>query len=214
MDGAKDLHEKSLTLMDELGLKAEKAGLMARMGMDYHLAGDDREAIRLLNEALVMARQLGSKEEEPTILEGLASVWLSVGNELEARHFCERLNAIAADRGLKSYLAEAKRMKGEMILREVVSSQSSVVRWEKAETELKEAVKIARGIGALPILWQAHASLWELYEKKGDDKKASKQLSKAKEVIDQIASNISDSKLTESFLSSEPVTRVLAKTRK
>jgi diguanylate cyclase (GGDEF)-like protein len=209
MDGAKDSHQKSLDLMQELGLDADKPGLLASMGMDHYLSGDDGLAVKLLNEALVMTRQLGSREAEPGVLEGLALVWLSLGNDLEARHYCERLTAVATERGLKRHLAAAKRIRGEILLKEAASSQSPPARWDDAEAELKEAANKAKRIGELPLLWRIHESLAKFYEKKGDDKRRRIQLEKAREVIERIVSNISDRKLTRSFLESKQVLAVL-----
>jgi tetratricopeptide (TPR) repeat protein len=210
LDGARDLHEKSLSLMKELGLKAERPGVLANIGMDYHLSGDDGQAVRLLSQALVMTRQLGSREAEPSILEGLALVWLSVGNHLEARHYCDRLLAVARERGLKRHLAAARRINGEILMNAAVSSGPKGLGWQKAELELKEALRIARSIEALPILWRTHRSLWEFYGKRGDDKKALKQLAKAREAVERIVADIEDGKLLDSFLRSDEVRTILA----
>ncbi len=149
-----------------------------------------------------MVSELGVKEAEPEILGALSEVHLSKGNSSKAQGYCEQLLKISEKEGLKRHLVRAKKIKGEILLAEAVSLK-------EVEKELKDAQRIARKIGAFPLLWQIHASLGELYQEKGDKKKASEQLKKAKKVIKDISSKMGDEKLKKTFLSSKPVRALL-----
>ncbi len=195
IEKATEYHEQSLGLMEEMGMKAEKTAVFARIGSDCHLAGDDKMALRYLNDALEIVEELGIREPEPGVLGALSEVWLSRGDSTKADEFCERLLRMAEKEGLKKYLAVAKKLKGEIILNEAVSLN-------EAERELKEAGKIAKKIGALPVLWQIHASLGKTYEKKGDKKKAFAEFKKARKIVDDLASKIGDEDLKNTFLNS------------
>jgi diguanylate cyclase (GGDEF)-like protein len=202
-------HRASLALMEEIGLEAERSELLAATGIDHHLLGDDEKAMEALDEALRIAVELGAKEAEPVALEALAEVCLSRGDLERAEEYCERLLTIARERGLKRYLGAGKRVKGQLLVNEAASSGWSPAKLDEAESELVESAEIADRIGALPLLWQAEASLGKFYEKKGDKKKASRHLSKAKEVIEQIASKVKDESLKLTYLNSPRIKPLL-----
>jgi diguanylate cyclase (GGDEF)-like protein len=200
---AVDHHMRSLDLMETMGLKAEKSETLSGIGLDYHLLGENEKALENLSKAFETAVELGAKEAEPVALEGLSEVLLSKGDFEKTRECCDRLLGIAEQRGLKRCEAAAKRIRGETLMREAA-------RFKEAEAELKEAAQIAGSIGALPLLWQAHASLGRLYDGVGDGKKASEYLSRAKSTIEEIASNIADESLRSTYLNSPMIRLVRA----
>jgi len=86
-----------------------------------------------------------------------------------------------------------------------------------AETELKEAQRIAEEIGEMPLLWQIHASLGSLYQTSVGAgftpalSKAKQHFEEAKEIIEKIASTIRDGNSKRNFLNSKPVRSVYEK---
>ena len=105
---------------------------------------------------------------------------------------------------------------------------------KEAETELLEALRIAEEIGAKPLQWQIYASLGKLYEsplfsspltKGGIERgvqnlgdsvgagfkpaQAKEHYTKAKEIIEEIASTIPDEELKKTFLNAKPVQAIL-----
>lgn len=202
IEKAMEYHQESLSLMEEMGMKAEKTTVLASIGIDCHISGKHKKALQHLNEGLGLVSELGVKEAEPEILAALSEVHLSKGNSLKAQGFCEQLLKISEKEGLKRHLGRAKKIKGEILLAEAVSLK-------EAEKELKDAQRIARKIGAFPLLWQIHASLGELYQEKGDKKKASEQFKKTRKIIKDISSKIGNEKLKNTFLNSEPVRTLL-----
>ena len=201
-------HRESLALMEEMGMKAERIGVLTGIGIDCHLSGDHKMARQHLNEALKMAAELGVKEAEPDVLEALSEVSLSRGDSSEANGFCEQLLRVGKKEKLKRHLAAAKKIHGEILLSRITGSSESAL-FGQTESALKEALRITEKIRALPLLWQIHASLGKLYQKKGAQKDASEQLTKSKRIIQKIASNIEDKELKNIFLNSKQVQSVL-----
>jgi diguanylate cyclase (GGDEF)-like protein len=219
---ALEYHREALTLVEEMGVESEKMEILTEIGTDYHLSGDEEKALQSLNEAWEKVEGLGSKKDEPRVLAALSEVWLSKGDSVKASELCEQMFKIAEKEGLKGYLAKGRKIKGEILLAEArigqASSSSSgpnragskTKKLKEAETELKEAMRIADKIGALPLQWQIHASLGKVYEETGDEQKASEQFSKAKEIIHDIASDINDEKLKATFLNAKQVKSLLS----
>lgn len=212
IEKAMKYHRESLALTEKLGMKPEKTAVLARIGMNHHLSGDDEMALEHLNKALELAEEFGTKEAEPVVLSALGEVWLSKGDLAKAREFCGQLMAMAEKEGLKKYLAVSRKLKAEILLPQTVRRQTSAVRLREAESELREAQKIAEEIGALPLLWQIHATLGRLYaasSRKGDKKKASGQFTKAKRIIQELASKTENEKLKKTLLNSKQVLGIL-----
>ena len=210
IEGALDLHKTALGLMDELGLETERIELLARMGIDLLLQGESKAALEKLSEALALTDQLGARGALPSVLEGLARVWLSLGNRYEAMHFCDRLLDISRERGLRRHNAAAKMLKGQIPLMGVAHPDLEGLK--ESENDLKDARKIARQIGGLPLLWQIHSALGGTYQACGEARKASREYGKARKIVDDLSSKIDDKKLKKAFLGSAPVKSLLART--
>lgn len=212
MEKAMEYHTEALSVIERVEMKTEKTEALTNIGMDFHLSGDDERALERLETASRIVAEFGTREAEPGVLRALSEVWLSKGDVAKADEFCERLLRMAETEGLKKYLATSRKLKGEIMLARAVGSRPSAVRRKEAESELKEALKIAEEIGALPLLWQIRASLGRLYsasDREGDEKKATDQFVEAKKIIEEIASKIGDEELQSTFLSSEPVLAIL-----
>ena len=76
---------------------------------------------------------------------------------------------------------------------------------------LREAEALAGEIGLPGELWQIKASLAELYEQTGDREEARQAVSRAAEVVRQLAAKIEGKELREGFLSAPRVRRVLGR---
>jgi diguanylate cyclase (GGDEF)-like protein len=210
IEGSAELHKTALVLMDELGIEAEKAELLTRLGIDLLLQGKEQDALKEVNEALVLTERLGAEGVLPSVLEGLAQVWFSLGNKYEALHFCDRLLVMATERALKRYVAVAKMLKGQIAQEEAVGPEREGLK--DSESQLKDARRTAKQIGALPLVWRIEASLGMTYEARGETRKASREYAKARKIVDELCSKIDDQKLREAFLDSAPVKSLLAKT--
>jgi signal transduction histidine kinase/tetratricopeptide (TPR) repeat protein len=240
LEHAMQFHKESITLMEEIKAKNEMVKVLTEIGTNYFLLGENEESLKYSKKALGIVVKLGIGDE-PCVLEILSKVCLSKYKELSAKRkrksedflkkageYCERLLRIAEKEGLKGDLAKGKKIRGEILLEQVVSHQLSVVRQKKtkisaisvsqrlklkeAEKELKEALRIAEEIEAKPLLWQIHASLGNVYstsDKKGSKKIASEQFTKSKGIIQKIASTIGDEKLKKTFLNAKPIQSVL-----
>jgi tetratricopeptide (TPR) repeat protein len=233
LEKAREYHKEALALTNELEMNVEMVEVLTGIGLDFHLSGDDENALDNLNRALETVEKLGLRDAEMMVLNALSEVWLSKGNLVKAREYCDRVLKRSEKEGLKDYKAWGKKIKGEILLQVALGSSSGSKRkkadasgkrsavssgsvatpvattLKKAEKELKEALKIAQEIGASPLLWQVHASLGKLYQEAGAEEKAKEQFSKAKEIIDEIASKIGDEKLKETFLNSKQIQSVM-----
>jgi tetratricopeptide (TPR) repeat protein len=221
---ALEYHQESLALVEEIGAKDEKARILTAIGTDYYHSGDEDKALQFLNEALDIALELELRGSDPVvwILETLSEIWLSKGDSNKARAFCERLLKISEKEGLKENLVRGRKIRGEILLTvarigQASSSSSGSVATpvattlKEAETELLEAERIAEEIGTSPLLWQIYTSLGKVYsaleglDNNISESKAKEHFSKAKEIIQVIASKIGDEKLKNTFINAKPV---------
>jgi tetratricopeptide (TPR) repeat protein len=207
-------------MVKEIGAKDENARILTVIGTDYYLSGEENKALQFQNEALDIALELKLKGSDPVvwILETLSEIWLSKGDNIKAREFCERLLRIAEKEGLKENIVRGKKIRGEILTAEAVAGGSSSIninKMKEAETELLEAKKITEEIGASPLLWQIYTSLGKVYSALCDlddnisKSKATENFSKAKEIIQDIASKIGDDKLKNIFLNAKQVKSVI-----
>jgi len=202
---AMEYHAEALSLFDEMGMKTEKIGVLASIGVDCHLLGEDEKALEHLNRAREMLTQYGTTEAGPELLTALAEFHLDNDDSEKTREYCEELLSIAEKENLNRYLAIIGRIKAELLRREVVAGKLAKESLTDAERLLNEARAMAEKSAALPLLWKVCLSLGWLYETRGDDEKAREAFKDARDVIRDIASKIGDEKLKESFLNSRQV---------
>ncbi len=63
-------------------------------------------------------------------------------------------------------------------------------------------------MGYPPLMWKTRFSLGQIYNQQGKYEAAKESLEKASDIIEQMASNVSDTEVKETFLASEPVQAV------
>jgi tetratricopeptide (TPR) repeat protein len=212
IEKAMEYFRDSLSMIEKMGMKTENATVLTRIGTNYHVSGDVTNALKYTKKAEEIVNQFGTNEALPGVLESLSKVYLAKGEPDKASEYCDQLLKIAEKEELKGYIASGRKIRGEIELTVAVAESSGSKKakaLKTAEKELKEALKISREIGASPLLWQIHASLGKVYQEVGDEKKVKVQFSKAKEIINDIASKIVDEKLKEIFLNSKQVRSVI-----
>ncbi len=205
-------HRQALSVIERVEMKTEKTEALTMIGMDFHLSGEDGKALEHLKAASGIVAEFGTREAEPALLEALGEVSLSRGDLRKANEYCEQLLRMAEDEDLKKYLAVSRKLKAEILLSKMTSRTRAKV-LKEAEVQLEQALAFARRTGALPLLWRIQVSLGRLYStwsREGDQRKALEQFSKAKEVIEEIASRIGDEELRSTFLASGEVQSVSA----
>ena len=79
---------------------------------------------------------------------------------------------------------------------------------EEAVECFEKARNLADQMGYPPLMWKTRFSLGKIYSQQGDYDAAKKSLAEASTIIERMASNVSDTKVKDTFLSSEPVQAV------
>jgi class 3 adenylate cyclase/tetratricopeptide (TPR) repeat protein len=95
------------------------------------------------------------------------------------------------------------------VLRRKGDALFALGRLDEAHQVLTEACSMARGMGANPQLWPILASLSKVNSKMGNEKEAGKNIEQARRIIEQIAEDLREIGLRESFLNRPQVQAVM-----
>ncbi len=132
----------------------------------------------------------------------LGELWLARGDVAKAIAFADQCLAAAEATTSRRNIVKGRRLKGEAFL-----AQGKL---DEAETELGEALSVARYVGNPFQLWKTLAALARLREAQGREDDAVAAYREALDVVERVAANLSDAALRETFLGSPQVTAIRA----
>jgi len=72
--------------------------------------------------------------------------------------------------------------------------------WDLARQTLEQAKKGAEGRQALPLLWQIHRLLGEVYKKQKDPEQSEREFASARQVLDTLTAHMQEQPLRDDFL--------------
>jgi tetratricopeptide (TPR) repeat protein len=144
---------------------------------------------------------------KPRCLLTFAEFWLQSGQIEKAESFVCQLDehGFVEKFPYKKYQIRAGRLKGNIL------SESG--KFEEAQDEFERALNLALQMGNPTQLWMTQKALGDLLIKFGRRRQADSQFRRAFEVVDDVATGLTDPKLKKCFLNSEPILDILAHTR-
>jgi predicted ATPase/class 3 adenylate cyclase len=178
------------------------------LGENYLMKGNFKKALEHLE--LVYANSLKSEyffnlwRYKPRCLLGLGELWLQKGDLSKAQYYQDKL----IDHGwttkwpYKKYQVRSGRLQGN-----IYAAQG---KFDEAQNELQQALKMAEQLGNPTQLWKTHQALGGLFFKQGKNDHASAKYLNTIKIVQGIAEKLTDPELKEGFLHSEPIREVFA----
>jgi serine/threonine protein kinase/tetratricopeptide (TPR) repeat protein len=174
-------------------LEAEANSLINR-GIDCTYAGDKEKTAAAFHEVRdIFERDAWFRWRYNIRLEAaLAEHWLSSGDLDQAREYVGRLHATATEHEVHKYIAVAHHL----------NARVSVASGDLAEAEDHFAAALAEleNYPAPLVAWKVHAGRARLKSQLRDVAGAQEASTSASEIVDQIASNVADENLRNTFL--------------
>jgi serine/threonine protein kinase/tetratricopeptide (TPR) repeat protein len=124
----------------------------------------------------------------------MAEHWLQSGDLAKAREHADRLMATATEHEVHKYIAVAHQMMAKVCL----ASDDLAGAEEHFDAALAELDKYPAPL----VTWKVHAGRAQLKRQLGDPEEAQRASARASEIVNFIASNVSDEKLRHQFLHS------------
>jgi tetratricopeptide (TPR) repeat protein len=103
-------------------------------------------------------------------------------------------------RAAKKYIAMGWKLKGDVFM--------AMEKIGEAAGCFEKARDLADQMGYPPLMWKTRFSLGQIYSQQGKYEAAKESLEKASAIIERMASNVSDTEVKETFLTSNPVQAV------
>jgi class 3 adenylate cyclase/tetratricopeptide (TPR) repeat protein len=118
---------------------------------------------------------------------------LDEGEVDEAEAIAQSLLEELREKGVKVLEAQA--------LFALASAHMAADRFEEADSELAEAIKLAEALGELRVLWEALALSADLSARMGAEQEAAELRARARAIVEEIAAGLADPDLRRRFLS-------------
>ena len=188
LDKAEAAHRRGLEVAAEVQVHFWYPRLQANLAID-RLRGGDVAVEDDLMAALTATAKAGAVYHEVRCLEGLAELYLALGNFEAALEYADYLKAVATPGGLREMMAQGHRWRGTALL----ARQD----YDLAEAALQQAADLERQIGRPRLAWDIHAALADLYHQKGDQAAADRQAARVKVIVAKIATPLKRKKWLE-----------------
>jgi tetratricopeptide (TPR) repeat protein len=130
-------------------------------------------------------------------------LWLARGEADKALAYADECLALAEESDSHKNVVKGLRLRGQAFL--------TKGQLEEAERELSLALEVAQQIGNPTQLWKTRAALGDLYKAWGRSSEAANAYQEAKTIIHEIAENLSDQVLQETFLASAFIQAIISR---
>jgi tetratricopeptide (TPR) repeat protein len=170
---------------------------LLNLAMDYLYKKDYENAENYFKGVINQYRQhrVGWWRIETRILLGRGEIALAEGSYAQALKFAEDSLAISEKAGARKYVAKGFKLKAEALIR--------MGKAEEGIDLMEKALGLAQQVGNPPLLWKIHYSLGLVEEKYGDAQKANEHYAKALSLIEAVASQLSDTVVKSTLLTSQ-----------
>ena len=195
---AKTCYDATLSSAGELGDEELESETLSRLGEYCLSSGELPESGRFFRKALVLAQRIKSQEFTMKALTGLADLELAAGRTRQAVEESETLLRAARQENRRECLAAGYLLRGR--------ARSALGLFGEAESDFKEALKIAQEVGFRETAYEAHRGLAELCnrvaETEGEGRlaRAKEHLTQAKRILGEMAASIQDPGLRKRFV--------------
>jgi tetratricopeptide (TPR) repeat protein len=126
----------------------------------------------------------------------------SSGDYVQALEMANNLENYAKENGRHPELASALLLKAQ--------SSLATEQFNEAVSAAEEGIELAMELEYLPILWRLRGTRAETLKRLGQEKESAEEFKRASEIIEELAGNISEEDLRNTFLSNPIVTSILA----
>lgn len=131
-----------------------------------------------------------------------AEYWLAQKDVVRCEEYVRELLKVARLYDDRKYEAIAHKLLGEIA---ILRGQP-----EQAESEFHAAIAVLENHPAVLVGWKIYASLGRLLRDRGEVELARENFAEAEQIVNQIATNVTDEELRKTFLMSSAVSEVLA----
>jgi tetratricopeptide (TPR) repeat protein len=202
-DEARKYDRSGSNLAHENRVNEAEANSLINLGYDYTHEGESEKPLAAFREVeAIFARDDWMRWRYNIRLQaGQAEYWLAQSKPEQVEQYAQRLLETATHYEAHKYVAVAHKL-----LAEVAVARGDLA---GADAELKAALA---ELGSYPVpivAWKVYAALGRLHSRSGNDKAAHTAFNQAAAVTRQIAANVDDDKLRDTFLSSPAVREVL-----
>jgi tetratricopeptide (TPR) repeat protein len=203
-DGALKHDQEGLRVARQYHVLEAEANSLINLGIDHTCSGKPEETAAAFRETReIFKRDAWFRWRYNIRLEAASAWhWLRQGNLGKAGEFAEQLLDTAKEHEVHKYIAEAHRLKAQIA---IAASEPAT-----AETEFAAALDELERHPAPLIAWRTYGDLGRLQSERGDSKAAQSSFTKAAEIINVCAANVSDHDLRATFLNSTAVREVMA----
>ena len=130
-----------------------------------------------------------------------AEHWLARNEATEAERYAHELHRVATLHQSRKYIATAQKILGEIAVMRGLP--------DEAEREFRNAVALLRQYPAPLVAWKTHAALGRLLIENGAVDSARQTFDEAAAIIKELAANIDDEELRQTFVNSPAVREVI-----
>ena len=175
---ARELYEKSLAIIKEIGDRNGEANCYLNLGAVYQSVGEYDKAREHLEKSLVIKKEIGDKNGEASCYGNLGNVYVSVGEYDKAREHLEKSLAISKEIGDRDREANCYGNLGNMY--------QSVGEYDKAREYLEKSLAIKKESGDRNGEAACYINLGVVYRSIGESDKAREHLEKSLVITKEI----------------------------
>jgi tetratricopeptide (TPR) repeat protein len=122
---------------------------------------------------------------------------LTKGDYSKAMDFAEDTLVQGQNKAAKKYISMGWKLQGDVFM--------AMEKFAEATNCFEKARDLADQMGYPPLIWKTRFSLGQIYNQQGKYEAAKESIAKAGAIIKQMASNVSDSEVKQTFLNSKPI---------
>ena len=182
---AEAAHSRGMEIAIEAQVHFWSPRLQANLAIDRLRQGDLTVENDLLT-ALTAVAKAGAVYHETRCLEGLAELYLALGQNRAALEHADYLMAAATPGNLRELIAQAYRWQGEAYL--------ALDERDQAEAALTAAAQLAQEIRRVRLIWDVNGALARFYQQYDDRAAAETHQKIAKETVAEIAAALTAEK--------------------
>jgi len=203
-EGAFKYDQEGLQVARQYHVLEAEANSLINLGIDHTYEGKPEQTVAAFGETRrIFERDAWFRWRYSIRLEAATAWhWLRQGDLEKATEYAERLLKTAEDYECHKYLAEAHRVKARI---SIAANDSAA-----AAPEFAAALAQLDQYPAPLTAWRTYADLARLQSTMGDSAAAQESFVRAAELVQEIAANVTDEDLRNTFLNSEAVREVVS----
>ncbi len=188
-DEALEIYSRILNIFKELGDELKYANTLMNMGVIYFYQSKYNEALGKFKESLDISERLNDKLIVSYTLNNIACTYEALNNYRETFNYFNKALDVSRSMDNKWSIANT--------LNNLAATNIKLGEFPKSEQHVSEALEIANSIGSTDLIAESHKIMSNLYEEKGDYKKALVNFKLFKELDDSLYNERSHEQIAE-----------------